>query len=383
MGRILGPDERKESRKMAARQVRLVILFFVIALGGGIIYLSTVEHDDDRIRSEKKPSFNYRYEFRHLKNEMKVDLYIDGSLFTSYLYNPDLKKHVLFPIITESGKKVTRGYPLEPRPFEPTDHPHHIGISLTHGVVNSLDFWSNTDSIPTERQFHYGTVLHDSFKKIKSGDKKGILEITALWERSDKRVLMDEKTIFTFTSEPGIRIIDRVTTLTARDLSVHFQDSKEGMYCMRVAREMEQPSPEHREYLDENLKLVRFPKDSLTGPKGLYENSEGLTGDKVWGKRAKWVSLKSVLEGETVSVIMFDHPANPNFPAHWMARGYGLFGINPFGSQVYSEGKESLNYFLEPGKSVTFNYRLAVINGIKPDKIRIEKLFDDFVSHYK
>jgi hypothetical protein len=189
---------------------------------------------------------------------------------------------------------------------------------------------------------------------------------------------MDENTTFTFSANENIRFIDRTTTLTARDIGVLFQDSKEGMYCIRVAREMEQPSEEGRDYLDENLNLIPASRRPEVTLKGMYANSEGQTGDEVWGKRARWVVLSSEMSGDPVSIMMFDHPENPNYPSHWMARGYGLFGINPFGSAVYSEGKESLNFFLKPGESVTFRYRIVVTDGEKPANDKIESLFNDF-----
>jgi len=45
----------------------------------------------------------------------------------------------------------------------------------------------------------------------------------------------------------------------------------------------------------------------------------------------------------------FDHPSNVGFPGYWHARGYGLFGINPLGQKIFSEGKEELNYKLPKG----------------------------------
>ena len=57
----------------------------------------------------------------------RVDVLIDGRPFTSYIYPASLEKPVLYPIRSARGTLVTRGYPLEPRPGERTDHPHHVG----------------------------------------------------------------------------------------------------------------------------------------------------------------------------------------------------------------------------------------------------------------
>ena len=84
----------------------------------------------------------------------RVDVLVDGELFTSYVYSdtlPVLKKPVLYPLRTASGATVTRGYPLDARPGERVDHPHHIGLWFNYGDVEGLDFWNNSDVVPAER----------------------------------------------------------------------------------------------------------------------------------------------------------------------------------------------------------------------------------------
>jgi hypothetical protein len=50
----------------------------------------------------------------------------------------------LYPLIADGGITVTRGYPLEPRPGERVDHPHHAGLWFNYGEVNGFDFWNNS-----------------------------------------------------------------------------------------------------------------------------------------------------------------------------------------------------------------------------------------------
>ena len=50
--------------------------------------------------------------------EQKVDILIDGELFTSYIYPETVKKPVLYPLKTAQGTTVTRGFPLESRAGE-------------------------------------------------------------------------------------------------------------------------------------------------------------------------------------------------------------------------------------------------------------------------
>ncbi|MGA0212720.1 MAG: DUF6807 family protein, partial [Flavobacteriaceae bacterium] len=93
----------------------------------------------------------------------KVDVLVEGSLFTSYLYTDAYYKPVLYPLITASGKSLTRGFPVSPKAGERVDHPHHVGHWLNYGDVNGLDFWNHSDAIPMDKKAGYGTVFHSEY----------------------------------------------------------------------------------------------------------------------------------------------------------------------------------------------------------------------------
>ncbi|MEX2396744.1 MAG: DUF6807 family protein, partial [Balneolales bacterium] len=101
---------------------------------------------------------NEEIEFRPDEAENKIGVYIGGELFTNFFYPDDMEKPVLYPILTASGKDITRGYPYNPRPFERTDHPHHVGLWLNFGDVNGLDFWNNSFAIDEEDKHRYGSI---------------------------------------------------------------------------------------------------------------------------------------------------------------------------------------------------------------------------------
>ena len=71
-----------------------------------------------------------------------------------------------------------------------------------------------------------------------------------------------------------------------------------------------------------------------------------------------------------MTLAILDHPSNPGYPTHWHARGYGLFAANPLGDSEFVAGKKPFNLMLEPGRSVTFRYRVLVVSGAAtPEKI--------------
>ncbi|MBL7813896.1 MAG: PmoA family protein [Saprospiraceae bacterium] len=320
---------------------------------------------------------------KFVKNEAesKVDVLIGGQFFTSYIY-PDekiLKKPVLFPIKTAKGATITRGYPLAPRPFERTDHPHHVGLWLNYEYVNGLDYWNNSTAIPADKRLEkYGLIRHTGFSKIKNG-KVGKLDVTADWIEKDGtgNTILRETTQYRFSGKGDVRIIDRITTLTAAVEEVALNDVKDGMLALRVTRELEHPSNKPEIFTDANGIETKVPVVNTEGIVGKYHSSEGVDGEAVWSTRAKWMNLSGKVGNEEVAVAMIDHPKNVNYPTYWHARGYGLFALNPLGEKVFTNGKKTLNLKLKKGESVTFKYRVVVKSGVLTDA-ELNALATDF-----
>jgi len=193
---------------------------------------------------------------------------------------------------------------------------------------------------------------------------------------------MSEKTEYHFTANGSTEIIDRITTLTAKEDSVTFNDTKEGMFGMRVARQLEIPSKERRTMTDAQGKPSPEPVVTTEGVTGNYRSSEGILGDSVWSTRAKWMDLYGNIGNEKISVVICDHPKNVSYPTYWHARGYGLFCLNPFGVKDFTKGKEQLYYTILPGKSITLRYRTIVHSGSHLTDAEINKLSDEFAARY-
>jgi len=293
--------------------------------------------------------------------DKKVEVKIDGKPFTAYYYPGEqkLKKAVLYPVMTAKGTVITRGWPLDPRPGERVDHPHHVGIWLNYEDVNGNDYWNNSDAVNHEKRA-YGTIIHTGITSVKSGKDKGELTVTADWVDKDGTLTLKEVTKYTFSGKGDTRIIDRSTTLTAVLPEVNMPDVKDGMYAIRVARELELPSNKPEIFTDASGIATKVPALNNEGITGNYRNSNGVEGETVWGKRAIWCNLTGKIKDEDISIAMIDHPKNVGYPAYWHARGYGLFAVNPLGMKALSDGKETLNFKLKKGESTTFRYRLAI-----------------------
>lgn len=318
------------------------------------------ETSESKNPMESEMTLSPRVTFTNDTVNKKVVVSIDDRLFTSYVYDGQTPKPILYPIITKSGKTVTRGFPFASRPNERTDHPHHVGLWLNYGDVNGLDFWNNSYAIPSEEKHKYGTIYHQEI--LGMDEKGGKLNIKAVWRTPDNVDLLEETTEFVFSEEGNTRIIDRTTTLMALH-EVSLKDNKEGMLGMRMTRELELPSDKPAEYTDAEGNVTKVKVLNNEGVNGNYYASEGLTGGDVWGTMNKWVKLEGNMVDESVSVTIMDHENNVGYPTYWHARGYGLFAANPLGQEIFSEGKETLDFKLNQGQSTTFKYRILIHNG--------------------
>jgi Methane oxygenase PmoA len=310
-----------------------------------------------------------------------VDVLFDNQLFTSF-FNPGediLKKPVLYPIRTSKGTLITRGWPIDPRPGERVDHPHHVGMWLNYEDVNGFDYWNNSTAISEEKRVaKYGTIRQLELMQMKSGGKQGSFKVKGVWVSADGHGedTMIETTEYIFSGKGDQRIIDRITTLVA-EREVIFKDVKDGMFAIRVARELEGPSTKPEIFTDASGIETKVPTLNNEGITGNYRSSEGLEGEKVWGTRGRWVNLSGKFKDEDVSLAIIDHPKNVGYPTYWHARTYGLFAANPLGANVFSNGKEATNLKLEKGQSVTFRYR-TVITSRKVDDKEVNKLAKEF-----
>ena len=295
-----------------------------------------------------------------LPGEGKVDIHIDGQYFTSYMYgHPLLNKPVLFPLISASGQTLTRGYPLATREGESTDHTHHHGVWFNHGEVNGIDFW-NAGRTPPVSGVRYGKIEHTQFQKIQSGNT-GQLIVNKTWIDDNAAPVLDEQTTYTFSGDDNTRVITLAISLTARDNDVHFEDSKEALFGIRVADEL------------------RINTGEFADATGQYRNSEGVQGyPDVWGKRASWMMLNGELNNTSVALLIFDDITNVNHPPHWMARDYGLFAVNNLGSAAYGDSR--LNYVLPKNQTQTFRYQVVIVSGDVPADPQIRALYEEFIS---
>ena len=310
----------------------------------------------------------------------RVDITIDGAPFTSYLWGGNLRKPILYPLISPDGVTLTRGNP--PLPGERTDHPHHTGLWFNYSNVNNIDYWNNSDAIKPEARAKYGSIDHDRIVSAKSGPISGELVTESTWYPSSdvpaigsnqQPPVLHQTTRYVFSKiaidgKPA-RAIDMTVTLKALQASV-FHDDKDGMLGIRVAHFLESASAQPEVLRDANgiATPVAAP---AAGATGVYRTSEGKVGGDAWGTRGKWCELSgTTADGKAETIAVLDHTGNPNYPTYWHARDYGLFAVNPLGAHGFEPKGPFLNFTLDPGKSATFHYEILIIGGtVSPEAL--------------
>ena len=265
----------------------------------------------------------------------RVDVRIDGELFTSYHFGAQWHRPYLHPLLGPYGDPVTRGFPMiEDVPGESRDHVWHRGLYSAYGDVNGVDNWTEGEG--------RGHTVHRRFETLASGPVYARAVALGDWTTPDRRtMLLDERREMTFYRLPVGRLIDVDLALTAGEEDVLFGDTKEGgLISLRVAGSME------------------------VGRGGRMENSlGGVNEGDLWGRRAAWCDYSGPVNGKTVGVAIFDHPQSFRHPTYWHARDYGLLTTNPFAVSTFEGGGPSGEYLLPAGESLLVSYRVYVHAG--------------------
>jgi hypothetical protein len=311
----------------------------------------------------------------------RVDVTIDGQPFTSYIWPVSLKKPVLYPLVSDEGITVTRGFPLDPQPGERVDHPHHAGLWFNYGNANGFDFWNNSDVIKPENRAKMGTVVFEKILSTRSGPDAGELIVESTWITGENQPILDQTTRYVFSRRNHARVIDQIVTLKALDRVV-FNDDKEGLLGMRVAHWLESPDEKGGSFMDANGRPTKVEAAQTTDATGVYLTSNGVKGEAAWATRGRWCSLNGYTGNNTVTIAIFDHPNNPGYPTYWHARGYGLFAANPLGRSIFDPKQPAFNFTIEKNQTAVFRYRVIVYShdaGV--DELNREA--DTFANAYK
>ncbi len=267
----------------------------------------------------------------------KFRVTVEGQLFAEIDYHT-YAKPIVYPIYGPGQVGMTRNYPMrDDVAGEAHDHPHHKSMWFAHGDVNGVSFWD-------ER----GKIVNDEVLNVDHDPQQPSVTLANKLLDRDGNLVCRETVKITFRVLPGARVIDWDETLHADDKEIRIGDTKEGTMGLRV---------------HPNLQMENDPRSGVTTAQGTAVNSEGVRGEDVWGKRARWVDYSGPIDGRTVGIAFFDHPQNLRHPTYWHACSYGLFAANPFGLSSFVGSGSDGSYTIPAGGALRLQYRFVFHEG--------------------
>ena len=274
---------------------------------------------------------------------------IDGELFTRYVTNDTVTNKCYFwPIVGPSGAKMTRAYPMKNVEGEKQDHPHHRSVCFGIHSVGGYNTWhermtfTKNGKVDEKKEATTGRQVHTKVIKAEAkGNSATLITQCDNVNKAGEVYMKQTRTVHFHVAKNGSRVMDIDIVLTGVNDSITVFGLKDSGLTVRVAHSM--------------------CVDAKEG--GRIVNSNGDIDAKAWGKRVPWVDFNGPVEGKTMGVAMFNHPDSFRHPTPWHVRTYGLFTANPFALHEVGGEKESGDYELKKGKTITLKHRIIFHDG--------------------
>ncbi len=289
------------------------------------------------------------------------EIYIGDKLFAGYRVDQN-GTPIVYPILSSAGLRMTRDFPMkEGTKNEKFDHDHHRSLWFNHGEVNGIDFW--IDDAGSGKIVQKSISTKTSTTSVNSAQTAiATIQTTNDWVGPDGKLILSDSRQFTFHESGSDRIIDCDIILKASEGDVHFGDTKEGSFGIRVPGSMK--------------------VDAKLG--GKIVNAEGLVDGKAWGKRSNWVNYSGPIATEggemtPAGITILYHPSSFESPCRWHVRTYGLFAANPFGVYHFDGGKKTEGVKLKKGEEIEIKCRVIFSDG-EFDTEKIEKAWKEYAK---
>jgi hypothetical protein len=273
---------------------------------------------------------------------------IDGKLFTRYVTTDKITNKCYFwPIIGPGQTKMTRAFPMQDVKGEKQDHPHHRSVCFGLQNAGGFNTWherltfTRNGKVDQKKMASTGRQVHSKVVKAEASGNSAtlIVECNNVTPKGDI-YMQQTRTVKFHVAKDGSRVMDIDIVLNGvKDIEVI--GKKDSGLSVRVAHSMTVDA----------------------GQGGHIVNSNGDLDKKAWGKRAPWVDFNGPVEGKKMGIAMLNHPSSFRHPTPWHVRSYGLFTANPFALKEVAGEKESGNFTLSKGKSVTLKHRLIFHTG--------------------
>lgn len=233
-------------------------------------------------------------------------------------------------LYTPGGRQVLRD--------QVADHLHHHGLMFAVSV-EGVSFWEETER--SGKQLGAGMMCNDA-----------VLRHELKWRDTDNKLLLGE------TRQIEVQLAGGATLATWRS-------------TLEPADNLEQVTLGGNHYYGLGMRLVESMDRAVTftysgdsAPGEIVRGSEKLT-------RGRWVAATGPVEGQTVTVALFDHPANVRHPA------WHFTMIEPFAYQSATMNLWKQPLTLKRGESLKLAYGVALLDG-PADIQKLDALYDQW-----
>ena len=217
----------------------------------------------------------------------RIDIKINGNLFTSYIFSEFEKYPFFYPVNGPSKASVTS--------MRNANYPHHSSLFFGCDRVNGGNYW--------QEGLERGQIISLRADIIESGAERVVIENECIWRRPGADAPIKDKRLIVVSapSKEKFQIDFHVTMEMLMDVVI--EKTNHSLFSGRV---------------DPDLAVING---------GTMINAEGETGEKgTFGKRSSWIDCYGERLGKIEGMAILQHPSNEWYPAPWFTRDYGFFG---------------------------------------------------------
>jgi len=254
------------------------------------------------------------------KSGSRIDVSVNGRLFTSYCFASDEKYPYFFPLNGPvSGSSVTS--------LRNALYPHHTSLFFGCDLVNGGNYW--------QEGLERGRIISVNAQIDRQGGDTVIISDECIWSRPEALSPVKDlrKYIITSPSPSSILIDVEISIVTLMD--VHILKTNHSLFSARIAADL---SVENG---------------------GVMINAEGIKGEKeTFGKPSAWIDCYNRRNNAVEGLAILQHPSNPCYPSPWFTRDYGF--ISPTPLYWPENGSETS---LASGTRLLLRYRVIIHAG--------------------
>lgn len=265
----------------------------------------------------------------------RIDVSINGNLFTSYHFKQDEKYPFFFPVNGPSNATVTS--------MRNANYPHHSSLFFGCDKVNNGNYW--------QEGLDKGQIISLREDILPSSEDKVIIENECIWTRPN--------------ANAPIKDIRKITiSAPSKDLyQIDFDITMEMLMDVKI------------EKTNHSLFSGRMDADLAVINGGTMINAEGKEGEKgTFGQKSAWIDCSNKRgNGKIEGMTIMQHPSNKWFPSAWFTRDYGFFSPTP----MYWPEDDTKGTQLAKGEKVVLRYRVLVHSG-NHETAKITELFEKY-----